>query len=284
MIIVKLKGGLGNQMFQYAMARALAVKNSMPLKLDISFLLQEANGYTKRDFELDKFTIQAAIATPEEVKKLRKKNLKNFFRHSVIRERSYKYIKPFINTRNDYYINGYWQKEKYFKEAAEIIRKDFEFKEPLSEEYFDLIQKQITDSNSVSVHFRRGDYVSDKNTFQRHGVCSLDYYQKAVHLLSKQVADLRLFIFSDDITWVKNNFATTLPMIFIEKKDEQLHSDFRLMSMCKHNIIANSSYSWWAAWLNPNKEKIVIAPEKWYNSKRKQRQAKDMVPKDWWRV
>ena len=284
MIIVKLKGGLGNQMFQYAAARQLAEKLSVPLKLDIAFLLADAPDRTKREYELDKFEISAELATPSEIEEIKNKNKKNPFRLFHIKERYYKTISPFLQKGKKYYMNGYWQSEKYFDKIESILRKEFVFKDPLTETYFvDLLQK-IKTTTSVSIHFRRGDYVTDSKTNRHHGVCSLDYYQKAVEYLSKQFDSLHLFISSDDIFWAKSNFHTDLPMFFVEKNNETQHSDFRLMSMCKHNIIANSSYSWWAAWLNPNEDKIVIAPRQWYMNKRKQLQAADRVPKSWVRI
>lgn len=281
MIIVKLKGGLGNQMFQYAAGRQLSIIHKSPLKLDLSFLQGEATDYTKREYELDKFNITAEIATPEEVEQLKKKSWKKLFRKTKIRERIFGVFKTKLRGSKNCYLNGYWQSEDYFDKIPNIIRDDFTFIEPLTDNYFLELQEQITKSNSVSIHFRRGDYVTDLKTNKTFGVCSIDYYQKAVEFLSKRVSNLRIFAFSEDIEWVKSNFNTHHPIVFVEKSDENLHSDFRLMSMCKHNIIANSSYSWWAAWLNSNEEKIVVAPQKWYENKRKQYQSADRVPESW---
>lgn len=286
MIIVRLKGGLGNQLFQYSVAKQLSVKHNIPLKLDLSFLELEADAsdYTKRHFELDKFKINAEISTPEEVERLMQKGRRNLFKKTQIRERRFGLFKVNLKIRNDCYLNGYWQSEKYFKDIKELIREEFIFKEMLDGKYFIDLQYQITLSNSVSVHFRRGDYVSSKKVNQLFEVCSIDYYQRAVKLISERIAMPKLFVFSDDISWVKSHFHTQFPMFFVDTSDPLLHSDFRLMSMCKHHIIANSTYSWWAAWLNPNKEKIVVAPRKWYKNKRKQRQAADLVPKEWIKI
>ncbi|MDO5522637.1 MAG: alpha-1,2-fucosyltransferase [Bacteroidia bacterium] len=284
MIIVRLKGGLGNQMFQYAAAKQLAEKLNTSLKLDISFLQNNAADSTNREFELDKFSIPIEIASAEEVKKVREKKTKNFIRPTVIREKYFGFVKPFLKAGNDYYMNGYWQSDKYFADVEAIIRSEFKFIEPLSDEYYIGMQGKIVSSNSVSLHFRRGDYVSNSKTNKYHGVCSLAYYQNAVKTISDKISNPHLFVFSDDIDWVKSNFHTGLPTVFVEKKNENLHTDFRLMSMCRHNIIANSSYSWWAAWLNPNKEKIVIAPRRWYRNKRKQLKAADRVPNSWIRI
>lgn len=284
MIVVKLKGGLGNQLFQYAAAKQLSVKHETPLKLDLSFLEADASGYTKRDFELDKFKINIEMATFEEIEALRKKNLKNFLQRTQQRERKFGLFKTNLKIKNDCYLNGYWQSENYFEDIKEIIREEFVFKEILTGVYFTELQEKITTSNSISLHFRRGDYITDEKANGYFGVCPLEYYQSAVRLISARIHDPELFIFSDDIPWVKSHFHTQCPVTFVEHTDNSLHSDFRLMSMCKHNIIANSSYSWWAAWLNPNKEKVVIAPQKWYENKRKQRQARDRIPKEWLKI
>lgn len=284
MIFVRLKGGLGNQMFQYAAARQLSVMQGVPLKLDISLLQSQLADRTKRDFELDKFNIHAEIANLNEIAELKKKTRKNFFQLTQIRERYFGFIKTFLKTGNTYYINGYWQSEKYFENISEIIRNEFVFKKPLVDEYFISLQHQIAASNSVSVHFRRGDYVSDKKTNQYHGTCSIEYYQKAVKLLTERVKNPQLFVFSDDILWVKSHFHTEFPVVFVEKSNDTEHSDFRLMSLCKHNVIANSSYSWWAAWLNSNEDKIVIAPKQWYTNKRKQLHSGDRIPKRWLKI
>lgn len=284
MIIVRLKGGLGNQMFQYAAARQLSAKLAVPLKLDTAFLQRDTADRTRRDFELDKFNIQTQIASAKEVEKLREKNWTRLFRPNQVKERLFSCRKPFLKEGNSYYMNGYWQSEKYFKDIADIIRNEFVFKAPLNDSYFVQIQRQIDSTNSVSLHFRRGDYVSDKKTSEYHGVCPLEYYERAVEKLSEQLLFPHLFVFSDDISWVKSHFRTRFPTVYVEKSDEALHSDFRLMSRCKHNVIANSSYSWWAAWLNSNEEKTVIAPQQWYKNKRKQLLATDKVPKQWLKI
>lgn len=286
MIIVQIKGGLGNQMFQYAAARQLSVKHGVPLKLDtLSFLQSETGDHTKRCFELDKFKIDAQIAQKQEIDTLKKKSFSNFIRQTYIRERLFGiFARNLKSAGNNCYLNGYWQNEKYFKEIDDIIRREFVFIEELNDDYITGIREQITQSEAVSVHFRRGDYVADKKINQTHGVCSMEYYQKAVEKIAQNVFNPVFFVFSDDIGWAKSHFRTRFPMVFVEKSDETQHSDFRLMSLCKHNIIANSSYSWWAAWLNTNNKKTVIAPQQWFSNKRKQRQAKHITPKEWMRI
>ncbi len=284
MIIVRLKGGLGNQLFQYAAAKQLSVKYNIPLKLDLSFLEADASDYTKRHYELDKFKINADICTVEEAERAMQKQRGNVFHKTRIREKKFRLYKIKLRTGNNYYLNGYWQSEKYFKDIEDLIRKEFVFKETIDDEYFIRLEQQIVSSNSVSVHFRRTDYITNEKAIKHFEICSLDYYQRAVELLSGRISQLKLFVFSDDIAWVKTHFRTQYPTVFVETSDPSLHSDFRLMSMCKQHIIANSTYSWWAAWLNPDKEKIVIAPRKWYKNKREQWHAADRIPKEWIKI
>ncbi|MCL1936881.1 MAG: alpha-1,2-fucosyltransferase [Candidatus Azobacteroides sp.] len=283
MIIVRLKGGLGNQMFQYAAARHLSEKHKVPLKLDLSFFQIEPknNQHTPRSFELDQLSITAEIATEKEIQFLRKQRWKNWFQPVWIKEKGSDSYKKIARAGKNCYLNGYWQSEKYFEDIAEIIHNEFVFKQPLSGNSLMDIQRQIENSNSISLHFRRGDYVDNPKTNKYHGLCSMDYYRSAQNRIAQNVSNPCFFVFSDDISWVKDHFSSDFPTVFIGKNDNLLHSDFRLMSLCRHNIIANSSYSWWAAWLNKNENKIVVAPKRWLANERKQRLITDRVPKQW---
>lgn len=282
MVIVQLKGGLGNQMFQYAAARRLAAQQNIELKLDLSFLEADTVQHTKRDFELYKLNINAGIATRKEIQAIKKQRWKNLFRPVLIKDKGVAdFSKKIARCSNHVYLDGYWQSERYFGFISSIIRDEFTFKQPIDSDYFLKVKHQIENSDSISLHFRRGDYVENPKTNKYHGVSSMSYYQKAVERITKKTNDPTLFIFSDDIQWVMAHFESEFPMVFIEQSDEGLHSDFRLMSICKHNIIANSTYSWWAAWLNENENKTVIAPEKWYEHQRSQVHVSDLLPKEW---
>lgn len=280
MILVQIKGGLGNQLFQYAAGQGLAKRLGTTLKLDRIFFDNIPKGATERTFELAKLNISAEIASKEEIEKWRNKRGALF----TIRESYYPILTPFLKRNRDYYLRGYWQSENYFANIAPIIHDEFRFLESLTDDYFIQIQQEISQTDSISLHFRRGDYVSDPKINAYFGTCPLTYYEEAVKYVLKKTSTPRLFVFSDDIDWVKANFRTELPIVFVDKKDENRHSDFRLMSMCRHNIIANSSYSWWAAWLNTNPEKIVVAPRQWSNNKRLQRRSSKMIPKSWIRI
>lgn len=289
MIVVKLIGGLGNQMFQYAAGRALAQQYNVPLKLDKSFLEKSADGaYTQRHFELDIFTIDAKFITTAERDPYLKhsgnklyrelyRSLPFLFKKKYITENSVSYMGNFTKWGPDAYLDGFWQSEKYFAHAEGFLRKEFVFKNAFDRVNGPLAER-MQDGNSVSLHVRRGDYVSDETTNSVHGTCSKEYYSMALELITKQIDHADLYIFSDDMNWCKENLSFQLPVTFIDHNlGKQSFEDMRLMSMCKHNIIANSSFSWWGAWLNSNPDKKVITPKNWFRDKR----APDIYPADW---
>ena len=180
------------------------------------------------------------------------------------------------------YVRGFWQSELYFKSIEELIRKDFTFaSEPTGSNKE--LAKAIATQQAVSLHIRRGDYVNIQSTNEYHGTCSIEYYQKAIEYILSNLSDPVFYIFSDDLPWVKANLDVSAPHIFAEGNDATTNfEDLRLMSLCKHHIIANSSFSWWGAWLNPSKTKIVIAPKRWMNDP--EFDSKDLIPKNWIRI
>ena len=292
MIVTKIIGGLGNQMFQYAAGRRAAYINKTLLKFDISGYKKQV-GITPRKYMLDIFNICASIATKKEVslfnlhsKNRVQRNLHRiilfFLRRHYLRQKTTGFTTELLTASDDSYLDGYWGSEKYFKDIENIIRKNFTFKDKPDEVNQQMISR-IKNCDSVSIHIRRGDYVNDKKTNQFHGVCDLNYYLKAVVLISKKVKNPQFFVFSDDIEWAKQNLLLKFPCVYVDhnigKKD---YEDMRLMSHCKHNIIANSTFSWWGAWLNKNKNKIVIAPKKWFNDKTIN--TKDLIPNSWLKI
>lgn len=298
MIIVKLMGGIGNQMFQYAIGRKLSLKNRIPLKLDISDYSK--NDYL-RSYMLDIFNIEAAIATTEEIESLVGKTFysKNkifmklnnayisFFKKTTIqnnkniyREKNFHFDSNLLNISSNVYLHGYWQNENYFLDIKDFLKKDFTLKKPLSSAS-NILKKKIVNNVSVSLHIRRGDYLSNPKTKEVHGVCSLDYYYKGLSILqSKITEDFTCFVFSDDISWCKDNFSPDCPVVFVDINRD--YEELILMSYCKHFIIANSSFSWWGAWLNDNKNKIVVSPKNWFNTISTDEY--DIVPEDWIRI
>lgn len=252
MIIVKLKGGLGNQMFQYAFGKKNSIEQKTNLKLDKTFLelpiWQRLTGITVRNYELGEFNVKAQFSGFWEKM------------HPV--------------------LDGYWQSEKYFKNIRNIICRDFTIKN--KSKNFIHVLNIISGTNSVSIHFRRGDYAWDEKTNKYHGLLGIEYYRKAIDIIQRKMKNPHFFIFSDDPTWVKNNFKIKKPVTHISDFSKLTNAEeLVLMSHCEHNIIANSSFSWWGAWLNKNPKKIVIAPKKWFKARIDD---KDIVPTGWIRI
>lgn len=296
MIIVKLWGGLGNQMFQYAAARALALRNSDALKLDISWFDSIAPGDTPRKYELGVYPVAAEPASKAESRRLCGPDIRRCPKilkrlaasigyqppKSCIRESSLRFDPAIMEAHGDIYLDGYWQSEKYFVDAAEIIRREFTPQcspEPVNAGFL----QQIGKCSSVSVHFRRGDYVTNPHAAAYHGFISPDYYSSAMAEISRQVPGAHFFLFSDDVQWVRENLRSDFPVTYVDGNGEaNAYEDIRLMSACRHHIIANSSFSWWGAWLGANQEKVVIAPERWFNSD--DMGTEDLIPEGWLRL
>ncbi len=272
MIITKLKGGLGNQMFQYAVGRSFGVKYNDETKIDITgyddprYVL--AN--TPRTYRMYSFNLKCDIANNEEIIKNKypfgifSKALR-FINYRVFKNGSIVDYKPTYFKNKHTYIDGYFQSEKNFINVKEEIRKEFKIKKELETEVFVSEKSKIDTNNSVSVHIRRGDYVNEKNTNAYHGTTPHEYYIKAIETINSKVKNPIFYFFSDDIDWVKKEFGAEDNYVFISNPKLQDFEELMLMSYCSHNIIANSSFSWWGAWLNDNPNKIVIAPKKWVN-------------------
>ena len=262
MIIIKIKGGLGNQLFQYAVGRALALHHRLPLKLDLTIF----KTYKLHRYLLDQFAIQADIATEDEIIKLKGRNNVLFSalrkaglvkRKSYLKEKRSSYFDASVFKNDDVYLDGYWQNELYFSDIREELLRDLTSISSMSDlgvVYMEGIKK----SNSVSLHVRRGNYLNLKN----FNVLDINYYMKAVEYMRKNVEKPTFYIFSDDLEWCKNSLGFLDNCIFVDSTKTEI-DDLKLMSFCKHNIIANSSFSWWGAWLNQNCKKTVIAPKGW---------------------
>lgn len=290
MIIVRLQGGLGNQMFQYAAAKSLAIDKKQELVIDVSAFENDAN-ITKRKFELDCFTITAGFLSAEKLRrKLKTPSLFQkiltraipYYKRSIYFEPHFHYDENFFRAPADTMLFGYWQTEKYFSSITPVIREEFRIKKPLSDATLN-IAKKIDETESVSVHFRRGDYISNPATLKVHGICDLEYYEKAIARITKETPVKHLYIFSDDISWARENLNLSLPTTFVDHNNEQhAYEDLFLMSKCKHNIIANSTFSWWAAWLNNNPSKKVIVPQSWFREF--DADTKDLYPEEWIKI
>ncbi|MBN2313951.1 MAG: glycosyltransferase, partial [Sedimentisphaerales bacterium] len=270
MVIVKLYGGLGNQLFQYAMARRMAVDSQSLLKLDATTGFE--NDFYQRRYNLHHFDIVENFATPEEIAASR-----------YIKERHFHFDPDILKLRDNIYLDGYWQSEKYFSSIKEIIRKELTVRRPLGGLNVN-IADAIAETHSVCLHFRRLHGISsgrvDVHGVNIHGATSLDYYYRCIERLVQTVKDPSFFVFSDDPGWVRDHLKLPYPMMVVANNGQDKdYEDFRLMSLCKHHIIANSTFSWWAAWLNPNKDKMVFAPEPWFNEI--EHDTKDLIPDPW---
>ncbi len=280
MIIVKIIGGLGNQIFQYAYAQALQERGYI-VKLDISAF----DTYDLHTYGLEEYNIDLEIASLDETNKIRynlfNKILKRIgLKSKILNEKNLLYEKKFLKPVDGAYIIGYFQSEKYFVDIRDILLKKLTVEKNLSG-YGKQVKDQIRDVRciAVSLHIRRGDYLSSANT-DIHGLCGLDYYKKAMSYLEKKFNNIKYFVFSDDIEWVKENLETKNTIIYVTSKEKRIpHEDIYLMSLCQHNIIANSSFSWWGAWLNQNQGKTVITPKKWFNNTAMI--SDDIVPLNW---
>lgn len=274
-------GGLGNQMFQYVLGRHLAIKNKAKLRLDVRELKQDR----LRNYELDVFNIPSNILSNSAAvlggifSILRRLGLPNIF-IKYTKENNHYFDKSVLEKKGNIYLEGWWQCEEYFKDIKDVIKKDFRIKiEP--DKQNKLMLKKIRDTNSICLHIRRGDYVENPKTRQYHGTCSLDYYNNSIKMISRKVNNPVFFVFSDDFQWARKNLKIDQPTIFVDiNGPEKGYADLALMSNCKHFIIANSSFSWWGAWLSSNPDKIICAPHKWFN----QVDEGDIVPKNWIRI
>jgi glycosyl transferase family 11 len=294
MIIVKLIGGLGNQMFQFAFAKYLAKKHNTQLKFDVTFLLDRSpkknSNFVYRDYDLSIFNIDESIATPEEIKALKKRTnytitekiLNNAFgfKSTYHVEKTFTFSEKSHNLPDNSYIEGYWQSEKYFHSISDELRNEyFTFKSPLTKKSETLSEK-IKQTNSVCVNVRRGDFVTNPV----HGTMSIEYYAEGEKILSSKYNNLEIFVFSDEIDWCMKNLRFKSPVTFVshEYAGEKFQDYLRLMSYCKHFIIPNSSFAWWAVWFSENPDKTIIAPKKWFNDENID--TSDLIPKTWIRL
>ncbi len=282
-------------MFQYAAGRALAYRLNSNLLIDTSYLDQDPKGsWTKRDFELDIFNITGRKAIENELSEFHKISKSRFKRkigklfpfvfgkNVYFKEYGYSFHPEIEKLKGNIYLDGFWQSHKYFSDRRDLILKEFSFLSVPDERNAALLT-EIDGCNSISIHVRRTDYVSNKNVQDYHGICSVDYYKTAVEKLAKGLSNVQLFMFSDEPDWVKENLFFDLPTTIISHNTgRKSYEDLRLMSHCKFNVTANSSFSWWAAWMNNFSDKKVIAPKNWFADKTIN--TSDLCPPEWIRL
>ena len=290
MIIVKLMGGLGNQMFQYAAGRRLALLHQTELKLDLNWFARISPVITSRKYELGAYPIQATVASAEDMRTIMPTKLPAILSrlivqllprrmHRYVVERQYRFDPDILSLPDDVYLDGYWQCPNYFADIADTIRDEFTLRtEPGPKNH--QLAEEIMRTESVSIHIRRGDYVSHPTHRRLYASCSREYYQSAAEMIAGRVRQPNYFIFSDDPDWVRKNVTSINPVRFVDHNGpDRACEDMRLMSCCKHHIIANSSFSWWGAWLSHNTDKIVIAPANWFRDEKLS--TRDLIPRQW---
>lgn len=298
MVTVYLRGGLGNQMFQYAVALALAKKNNTDVFFDTTFLNDRfpRRQFAYRDYALEVFELEQRFT---QLSLLSKKmpipgfwmgldlvfmTARNAFGiQKIMRETHEHEFDPAVaNASGNLLLWGRWQNEKYFEAVEFDLRAAFRFRDPLSGVAKEIAQ-EIAAATSVSLHVRRGDYASFKGVEALHGKTNLDYYQDVVKYFSAHVKNPHFFIFSDDVAWCKEHLHIDAPATYVPPQAAGPHdsSHLRLMALCNHHVIVNSTFSWWGAWLDPRPEKIVVAPKRWYADREEQ---PDIIPAGWIRV
>jgi hypothetical protein len=290
-IIVRVRGGLGNQLFQYAAGRALSVRTGRQLLLDTSWFDRVPTGSTNRRLYLFEFDIEAAAAKTRDVRLAKGKTLiqKLSRRVSGMDRRRAKVIddaSKYFAADNDsssrlLYLSGYWQSEDYFVPIAETIRRELRIKRRIDTAASALLNET---SDSVCVHVRRGDYVSNPGLTEVFARCPIEYYERAMDLMRTRLRDPRFFVFSDEPEWVSHRFPQSESVRIVDSREfaDATLTDFSLMMGCRHFIVANSTFSWWAAWLGAYGRKLVVAPRMWFADQYDT--AGNVVPSGWLRV
>lgn len=291
-IISFLSGGLGNQMFQFATAQALALRHGHQLKVDPSYYRMYRQN---RVYELaDVFHHRFEKAAPRDLAQVlgwkrfihQNPTLRRFFRRlpgagTWVVEPHYHFWPELMKHQHPCLLEGDWQSPRYFQNFSKEITACFSFRQDSFNDGW-LLEK-VKKSNSVGIHLRRGDYVSNQHTLSYHGICEVDYYRQAIALIRKREKHAKFFVFSDDIGAAREVLTGESDLFFVEPDENRPnHFDMMLMSCCRHNIIANSTFSWWAAWLNQNPTKIVIAPQRWFAAGHLS--DRDLIPTDWTRL
>ena len=274
MIIVRLRGGLGNQMFQYSLGKQIANKLGVDMKLDLTSLLRtRRNEKHRRDYQMNIFNFEASfLLQPNFISFLDRFHL-NFLLQIIKSlkligfkkyiEKTFKAEELIINNPKDLTLYvGYWQSEKYFKSIETELRKDFQFKDDLSGEAKS-IYKAIIKVNAVCVHVRRGDYV---NTTDGFNCSNLDYFVNGTNYINKHTINPHFFVFSDDTEWCKQHIEFDYAFTVVDYTTDKIKykEDLQLMASCNHFIMSASSFSWWAVWLSNKKKAKVVVPKNWF--------------------
>ena len=291
MVITRLWGGLGNQMFQYATGRALAQRSGVPLQLDIYDLVDKspAPDFAHRDCDLGLLMAPLDFASLADLGQALERPVNPLarvalrYRRERKRRNSFKevdqqFLPELVSARSKHaYLAGHWQDERYFREAREVILKDFTMRGDYASDF----AGPISESQSVCLHVRRTDSITHANPLRLLKLCGEDFYRQALDRIAEKHNDFRVFGFSDDVEWCAEHLKLQYPVTWIPESEsgEKGGQHFWLMRLCKHYIIPNSTFSWWAAWLGEDPGKMVICPKHWYNDP--SRQSEGLLPEDW---
>jgi hypothetical protein len=298
MIVVKLQGGLGNQMFQYALGRSLAERNKDKLVFDATFLLDRTprKDFIFRNYDLDIFEINPDFTRLSQMARIFPVPVFYFFlsrliskikhllgRQKYVRREEAGFHPDILQARGNMYLDGYWQSEKYFEAIKDLIRIEFSFGKTETAKIKEMAEKIIA-TESVCLNVRRGDFVNSPRSIKTHGFVGIDYYQRGMEIIAFKVTDPHFFVTSDDIEWCVENLKIDYPHTFLthEYRGGKFKDYLTLMTLCKHFLIPNSSFAWWAAWLSTNPGKIVVAPVQWFNDP--SLDPKDICGSDWIRI
>jgi hypothetical protein len=289
MIVVQITAGLGNQLFQYSCARAMSLRLGVPLRFDLTYYTRKPN----RPYRLGAYGLPAQAATERELAlyftpfhrfpyvrgmALRLNRYLPFDRRRIIQEASPRFDARLLEIQRPVYLSGFWQCDRYFGDQADAIRGELTLRTPIPECYQG-VRREIESSESVGLVVRRGDYLGIPNT---QGICTLEYYRRALAIITATVPQRRVFVFSDDIPWCQENLALEEKTVFVPNESpERPEEHLRILSGCRYFILANSSYAWWGAWLSTHRGKIVIGPSKWMQDAD---QLGDLLPQQWMQI
>jgi hypothetical protein len=289
--IVRLRGGLGNQLFQYAFGRAAALKYGSTLLLDTSLLSSKDPTITPREYALAPFRIAAGLLDESRARKfgvrtsrvglwLARRGMAGGGCKYVLERRLGYDAAALDGVKSNAIFEGYWQSEKYFLQCAAQLRDELSITESPA---LRLACADVAGEVSVSVHVRRGDYMTNAAASEMHGVCPLSYYEACFDYIETTVRKPRYYLFTDDTEWAeKSQGFFSREMTLVSQRARLLpHEELVLMSRCRHHILANSSFSWWGAWLDERPDTVVVAPNRWFKS---DIEATDLLPSRWRRL
>jgi hypothetical protein len=281
-VITRLEGGLGHQLFQYAAGRRLSIARGVPLLIDRSAVDAGAWPYALSPFNIvEQFSPTGARAAFE-TRTLLQRAIGRLGRRWLVRERSPRFESRMLSLTGRVYLDGRWQSAQYFADAEETIRREITWKVPPVSWSADLLAR-IESQTAVSVHVRRGNHVSDPRIAGIHGTCPVSYYRRAWRLIRERVRDPWFLVFSDDPAWARAQLTFLEPAKFVSDPGHRPdHEDLWLMTQCTHHVIANSSFSWWGAWLAETAGTVVVAPDRWFADPA--HDGRDVVPPGWARV